>query len=529
MTFSQNKKISFVIFAGVIYIGALFFFCRFAYPYPNFPSSPDEKAALTYANEIAHGGTFFTQLPHDIPSTLKPYFIPRSTAYNSSTQSIQYGSYLGLPTVYGLLFKIVPIQFVFALIGLLGSILVYYLFRLLQASSTVCFFGSALFALNPFVMYYTVRGGMHQMLFIDFLLASIVFLLHAFNKKKIVWFVISGILLGFAAATRTNEMIWAVPLLGLVYLWKGTKQNFLQNAFSLICGAIVSFAPFVGISKLLSGSLTQYRTINTEAVANAGSSVSFVKSLIFPFGFNSNLAFYKFWAFSKNIWWVFALLAAGFLFLFVQHIKQKKWKQLVLTLCLLGLGIYTILFYGPFAQELPRNVIWVSHSHYRYWLPLFASAGIVFALAINTLEQERYKKIILFIITPLFAIGSFLYIMFGSGGLTETRYRNILDYQKNQKLHHVMPANALVLAGKADKFIYPDWFVVSTTMYDNPTHFIEVLKTTPVDRPLYYYYAPLDGDSKKVFSLMQSSGIQMKYVTILFEGETLYQLVIPHS
>jgi hypothetical protein len=96
-------------------------------------------------------------------------------------------------------------------------------------------------------------------------------------------------------------------------------------------------------------------------------------------------------------------------------------------------------------------------------------------------------------------------------------------------MQSVVSSDSILLAGRADKFFVSHWTVAGTRIDTKREDFVQELLRTSITNPVYYYYIPADSNSHKTKAALEKAGVSLKYVTMFFEGETLYQLDWPNK
>lgn len=530
MFFIKSKKER-VAAAFVILLVFFFILIWQSNPYPQLPSSPDGVANITFAEKIANGKYPEEIISDDIPDNLKPFLIPRSTKFNSERSSIQPISYYGWPVLMSLLIKITQLWFSYLVIIFLGGIAVYNILRLLGKSEILSFLGTIIFSFNPIILYYIPLGHMHNLFFLVLLLCSVWSLLYFIKKEKVLFLITSGILFGFSAATRTNEIFWMSILLiiPVVYYW-GTIKNKIIGIVLWVFGAVISFTPFTFFTYFNSGSITQYRNTSSDAMAASSSILNTIKSYVFPFGVDFGLSINSFYSFALEIWWIVIPAVFAIIYLVIVNIIRKRYKILVVLLFLLLISFYLLLYYGPSSKVYPEE-LQIDYSHFRYLLPVFSllPLGLIF---FNSYKKTLHKSILItFIVVTSFL--SFSYAINSKAGLVNYRVQNQISHEKNIQVLSLTKENSIILSGKADKNFFPDRVVSGEVMHRYREDFVEELTNSRLSRDVYYYFVEANISSHWTKEALEKAGVTFEYVTQFWDGgnawEYLYKLDWPNK
>ena len=187
--------------------------------------SPDETANAFFATRFAE--TLTLAEPGDELLAQFDRLHPRSTLVLNG--QIVPGSFLGLPFLYGFFVMILGPMALWYLTPLLTILAAYGWRRIVQryTNLSIANIAFALFLLHPAVWYYSARGLMHNVLFLDLLvLAAWLWVIRPMGKAKShpsVWNdLLAGLFIGLALFVRTSEFLWigaGLAIAGLIW-WR---------------------------------------------------------------------------------------------------------------------------------------------------------------------------------------------------------------------------------------------------------------------------------------------------------------------
>lgn len=527
----QKKSILYLVGAIVVYVIFLFFIISYSLPYPLQSPSPDGVANLTFANKIANDHTVLVGIPVDINPQLAQFLIPRSTTYNTSFHAVSMISYYGLPVFLSFFINFFPLHLIYALIAIMGVLSMVYILLKLQLSRPIFFSSVLLFSLNPFFLYYAVNGQMHNLLFINLLLCALALSLWVREKHNNLFFIVPGVVLGFACAVRENEMIWVVPSFFLLFIILEKRLVWKKLLYS-VGGFLLGITPFLGMSYKVSHSLTQYKITSTSTFDTSVSLLATLKKYVLPFGFDIKDSFANFYTFAVSVWWLTIPGVLGVLYLLFYYQRRRQKQKLLIIGLVLCIFLFLIMYYGPTATDYYSLPIVIGYSHFRYLLPLFLFLPLFIFFAIDKIPFNR-KKVIVPALLMLMLIPSTYYLFFSQSSLQTTRLQNILSEQRLTSYKRIIEPNAVILAGKADKYFFPTWVTAGTIIQSRRNDFVQTLTTSPVAEPVYYYHVNADISSAFTKDALEKAGVKFTYVAQFWDGgnawEYLYKLDWPNK
>lgn len=526
-----NKKIN-LVFAIVIVVYAAFLFAVILYslPNPEFSASPDGNANLAFARQMYLNHTALIPLPNDIPENLQKFLIPRSTSYSENFHSLSLMSFYGFPVLLSLFMRLVPLYIIFLFVALIAIASVSYILRFLRLEKFLFFGLLTLFVFNPFFLFYTVNGLMHNIFFLSMLLCAIAFALWSLQSGRKLGFLVTGIVLGFAGAARMNELVWILPLfviLFFIFFGKNTWKRF----FLIVLGFILGLAPYLAIGYKVSQSLTQYKS-TSSIVESSPSIFLLLKKFILPFGFDIWNSFVNFYQFAISVWWLTVPGIFGLFFLIGYHFAKHEYRKFAAYFAIFFTFVFLIIYYGPTATDYYSNPLLIGYSHFRYLLPVFLVLPLFGLLPLKVINTPR-KNVVIFILLTLMVLPSLYYLFFSQASLQNTRQQNILSDQRFDFVKERIESNSIILAGKADKYFFPEWTTAGTIIHSKRSDFVKTLITSSVQQSVYYYHLEADISSHFTKDGLEAAGVEFIYVAQFWDGgnawEYLYKLDWPNK
>lgn len=507
-------------------------------------SSPDETANYFFAKRFSSGEelAFF-----DSAAVVGDNMVmPRS--FRSDAGWLKPVSFLGIILVYGSLGSLLGtavIPFLTPFFAALGIIFFFLVMRKIF-SQRIGLISAFLLAFFPVYIYYTVRSMFHNVLFVVLLIIAAYLLISSAPKKKqaeislrIDWpkffswrftprrwlgFILAffgGIALGLAAITRTSELIWLLPALGLIWLFY-VRQFGLIKLSLVVCGFFLAVIPNIYFNQLLysapiyGGYNEMNRSIDDISRASSGvvksvfsdkdQALEYLKSIyhnIFYFGFKQEqsliMADHYIWEMFKPLSVLFLL---GLLFIIVSSIRKPRKKYFSYLLAFVTLSAILIFYYGSwkFNDNPDPNRFTIGNSYTRYWLPIYLMMMPIAALAITRISNalflavknnsKRWQKMAAsgaqIVIVLVLSMISLDFVLFGSEeGLSHLYYNNLAERQAAEMVFSLTEPEAVIVTRYYDKFLFPERRVIMGTIPDD-----EVLRATAKlvqYYPVYYY------------------------------------------
>ncbi len=493
--------------------------------------SPDETANAFFAERFAAEGVL-----HDGPN-LTSLFLddrihPRSTV---SVEGYLYpGSFLGLPVLYG------------ALMSLFGSWVLWVLTPAITVGAglafrklTEKFFGSkiglmafTLFLLHPAIWYYSARGLMHNVLFIDLIVLALwLWVCKPFEKlKRAPWLsdILAGLSLGLALFVRTSEFGWIALALGALLALNIRRlkyKHLLRGLLGLALGLLILFA-FNTLT--YGGPLTTGYTVGIDSAQitlSADESADTVE--LFPFGIHPASAWEHFSIyFGSMFWWLTSLAAIGLGVVCWKDKKNwKKWGIIATGAMIFG---YLTLMYGSW--EIHDNPdptqITMANSYVRYWLPMYILSIPLIAIAIEKLAQTIYSKQAKLISAGLLFMVVFLNFnaVFSQGqdGLVKVADTLSRSGEIQESILTHTQESSIIIVDRADKIIFPHRQVMYP-LRDDATY--EALPLLTKTDSVYYYGITFPSEDIEYLNNSRLADMDLGIKLIeTYDQESLYQI-----
>lgn len=479
-------------FFSLLILAIIFFFIYSYLPLtaPAKFNSPDETANFLFSKIFISDSLprIYEPLNRQVDNIIHPRSI------NISGDYLVPGSFLGLILIYGLVGKLFGLGTIFFIAPFLAVIAVLFFYQLIKKvfGVSVSYFSSLLLLVHPAWWYYASKNFVSNVLFISFLIIGLTFLITKAKKNELT-FAVSGLLIGLALIVRTSEIVWVGALfLSLAVIYRkdlSWKKVFIFLFFlGLIILPVLYYnqqiyqSPFSSGYSQLQQKLPQPRFLISRAQ---------IKYFFFPFevvpdNFMAN--FYKYFVYFFSSYFILFILGAA-LFL-IKFKKNSSERKIYFTLFIL-ISLYLVIYYGSwnFHDNLDPNKITIGTSYVRYFLPIYIFSlpfvSLIF-LAILGIFKRRYLKIIVGLLSGLFFIGYSANLVFSNDeGLVKISH-NLRQYkEKSIIIENLTEPDAVVVADRNDKIVFPERRVVSCLIADCP-------KFKSLDRlieliPVYYY------------------------------------------
>ncbi len=507
-------------------------------------SSPDETANYFFAKRFSLG----EELAFFDPAAVVGDNMVMPRSFRSDAGWLKPVSFLGIILIYGSLGSVLgasAIPFLTPFFAALGIIFFFLVIRKIF-SERIGLISTFLLAFFPVYIYYTVRSMFHNVLFIVLLIIAAYFLISSAPKKQRVeaslrvdwpkffswrfvprrWlgFILAffgGISLGLAAITRTSELIWLLPALGLIWLFYVRQFGLIKLSLAA-CGFFLAVIPNIYFNQLLysapiyGGYNEMNRSIDDISQAGSGvvksifsdkeQAIEYLKSIyhnIFYFGFKPeqslDMANHYIWEMFKPLSILFLL---GLLFIIVSSFRKPRKKYFSYLLAFVALSAVLIFYYGSwkFNDNPDPNRFTIGNSYTRYWLPIYLMMMPVAALAITRIgnalflavknSSRRWQKMAAsgaqLVMVLVLAVISLDFVLFGSEeGLSHLYYNNLAERQAAEMIFSLTEPEAVIITRYYDKFLFPERRVIMGTLPDD-----EVLRAAyklVQHYPVYYY------------------------------------------
>jgi Dolichyl-phosphate-mannose-protein mannosyltransferase len=510
----KNWHISFNFLAAIL-IAVAFFVLTSSY---NFITqrdgtvkwnSPDETANYYFAKSYATDHILSKFEPANIVAS--DLVIPRSL--RSDNGWIKPVSFLGIILIYGEIGALttpVIIPYLTPFFGAIGIIFFYMLVKRLF-NARVALISAALLAVFPVYLYYSIRSMFHNVLFLVLLIIGFYFLVRALDKayshiikpKLVSWHLpknvligwlftfLSGVFIGLAVITRSSELLWLAPVLGLIILFYGRRLGFsrlLLFAGGIGLGMLPAFyfnqilyqSPFNGGYGEMNRSIADISSAGSELIHNSiASQITAYQDLftkifknVFFFGFHIGQSREMFNYYVIEMFpWLSWLAVLGVIGLIILNLKHPRKKFLVYLLMWGILSVILVLYYGSWRFTDNPNAAshTIGNSYTRYWLPMYLMAIPMAALAIELSlkglfflfrKHSSYKALVsggATVVVFLVMITSFNFLLFGSEeGLINLYYNTREDKRIGEMVFKLTPDDAIVITQYHDKVLFPE-------------------------------------------------------------------------
>lgn len=532
---ASKKQVSlWGIVAGIVAI--LFFVGSLILVNPsNLYISPDETANAYFASQLAQTGQLIGET-NPLSAELGERIHPRSTVSVEGT--VLPGSFLGLPLLYGMIASLLGI-WVLPFITPLLTLLTAYAFRQVVSRFTSKIVGNIsfiLFLMHPAVWYYSARGLMHNVLFVDVLiLAAWLWLDQPLRrKKKQSSFLndgVAGLLVALAVFVRTSEVAWvaAVVFVTVALAWKAMANKRLRVATigALLGGGIALLAnhftyghPF--LTGYTVGAVAPEATAITETVATTG---------VLPFGFHPRTALEHFVDYGVIMFWWLSLMAApGCYLLWSQKRHQKTVRAFLIVATVIS--IWLVLMYGSW--EIHDNPdptqVTMANSYVRYWLPMYLVSVPLIALTIQWISKQTKTRVAKRLITAtllLAIIGLNVHATFiqGQDGLLKVRDELEQSAQIQERVLQHVPEGSIIIVDRSDKLFFPHrdvWY----PLRDEATY--DAMPTLEEAGSLFYYGITFPETDLEYLNNVKLAERGLQIIQIeSFDIESLYQITQP--
>lgn len=496
--------------------------------------SPDETANAFFATRFAQ--TLSLTGPVDELLVQFDRLHPRSTLVLNG--QIVPGSFLGLPFLYGFFVMVLGPIALWFLTPLLTILAAFGWRQLVKryTNLTIANISYLLFLFHPAVWYYSARGLMHNVLFLDLLvLAAWLWVIRSMGKTKnhpSVWNdLFAGFCIGFALFVRTSEFLWIgveLAVAGLIW-WRTLSWRRLRAG---LFGLLVGLGLFFLMNFLTYGHpLTTGYTVGAPPVTELVVSESIDSVALLPFGFHPMNAWRHFSAYAVTMfWWLSVLALPGFFLLLAQksHRYTVRWAIALATV----VSLWLVFMYGSW--EIHDNPdptqITMANSYVRYWLPMYLFSTPMIAVTIAWIAARGKTRVArgLIVVTLLLAVVSLnmnaVFIQ-GQDRLVKMRQELLESAQIQESVLRYTEENAVIIVDRADKLFFPHrhvWY----PLRDEATY-----NAMPdlVEATTLYYYGMTFPEQDLAYlndSRLKRMNLRIELVET-YGDESLYRIITP--
>lgn len=488
-------------------------------------TSPDETANYILSLRYAQEGNLTYIEPNNLIS--KDIIVPRS--FRSDFGIVKPVSFLGLILIYGQLASwlgVAVLPFLTPLFAALGLIFFYLLIKEWFDKETALL-STVLLTFFPVYFYYSSRSMFHNVLFIDLLIMGLYCgtlatklstfpprgsLLGDRVRHYATWLAagLSGGLIGLAIITRTAELLWLGPLLGLIWIFNLKKIGWLRLIIWLYCLGLallpVLYWNIVLYQEPISTGYPQMtESINTVVESSAEVATSVVQAelpatqtylqtifqTVFHFGFQAGHSLKMFYYYYYIMFpWLFWLALIGGLVFLLRYLKDKK--HFVYFLAFPIVSIILIFYYGSwvFNDNPDPNSYTIGNSYTRYWLPIYLGSLPLVSLAIVHLTRWLKFNLLINIAKIIIVVGictwSVYFVLHGSEeGLVPTQKRNLEARSQYELVLGMTEPEAVIITQYHDKLFYPQRKVINGLLTDDNMN--REYANLAEHGPVYYY------------------------------------------
>ena len=523
--FEQKHNLAHWLMAAVIvtFLSVSFFSLpdRKLGDYPIF-NSPDETANYLFSRLYAKNGKFVYDDMLAVASA--GYILPRSMQVVFSR--VVPTAFIGLPLIYGSISKIIGVNWMvlFTPIIMALALLVLYWSLWVNFDKKIAWLTVFLIAINPAWLYSATRPMMTTGLFVSLVLLALACYFLTLKYQRTSLYALTGAFVGLALLVRVSEIIWLLPLAILLIFIFRKKTYWLGLIISLIC--VLPSLALIGTynyKHFASPWQFGYNSIT------AAPSRAFIKTIIFPFGFNlakSWQHFYEYTYFLFPCWTALSIISL----LFVVYLLYKKNKLNFWIGSFLGLllVLYLIIYYGSWTFfDNPRpGAITIGSSYVRYFLPVMLLSAPLIAILLTRLKNKITFIVISIIVLFGLTYSSYQSVWLGADEGVRSLKITLAEYKiVRGKILQLTPASSIIIAGRMDKAIYPlrrvysgvtDWKVVAKFLFPKIPAYL-------LSKELSTSELAAKRDEIKSFGLQLEDGVK------LTDTFFLYQVVKTHD
>ncbi len=493
-------------------------------------SSPDETANYLVIRSVAEG----EGLALESPTTSAGGIVgPRSMV--KADGELLPGSFLGIVLLYGNVARII------------GTWSIPYLTPLFSALALVCFYlglqhffrkdvallSTVLAAVHPAFWYYTSRGMYHNALAVDFAIIGLFFLLKASASRStrngsLLWYALSGLVLGSAVAVRTSEAAWIGALAVMLLVGLRKTVDWKAGFWVLSISGVLPIAVIFGINADLYGQPLSFGysrdTITTSSVTSVAAGVgSKVADLFFPFGIHPKEIITNFWNYGIRLFWLPSILSLfGAIMLFRRN-NERAARFYFVAFCIVS--AWLLAYYGSWSiQDSPDpDAVTIGTSYVRYWLPIYMLAMPFAAYALGSVAARagRFRRSASIGLLAAVVLSSItLAVLDKDEGLASMR-RATIEYKRlGQKAASVTPAGSAIITGTGDKIFFPERSVIVDAATPQQEYELRKLLTNvPV-----FVYVPAAESPAAVKQRWSARGFKLSDQVNLAAYERLFKL-----
>lgn len=498
--------------------------------------SPDESANYIFSKLYAQENELAIFEKYDTVTN----GIVRPRSFKSDSGLLKPVSFLGMILIYGKLagwttYKILPfLTPAFAAVG----IVFYYLLIKRIFGTRNGFMAALILSVFPPFVYYSARSMFHNVLFAVMLVMGFYFAYLSTEKKKFIadsCAALAGAFFGFAAITRSSELIWLIPVLAVIWLFNIKKFGFMKPIIFIAC-AFLAVSPAMYWNKILYQSYWRggYNEIN-QSISNimTANDLAQIKNNVFIFGFHplkSLKALYFY--FAKMFYWIFWPAFFGFM-LMASKIKKWKKKHFAYMCALAVLSAILILYYGSwdFHDNPDPKSRTIGNSYVRYWLPIYLGsiplAAVFFAKLSNVFRKKFFISAARALLVCLMFAVSIKFVLFGSEeGLAVSARKQLSARSELDRILNLTENRSVIITQYHDKLFFPERKVI-VGLFDD-ANMVRQYATLAKYLPVYYYNFTFPANDFNYLNgkKLPQFGLKVEAIEKVTENFTLYKLFL---
>jgi hypothetical protein len=491
--FSLKEKINFDWRFLVLASFAIVFFFVYSYLPLQAPEkfvSPDETANFVFIKNLIKDGIprIYEPLNREVDNLIHPRSI------NVAGDYLVPGGFLGLILIYGLLgktFGLGVVSFLTPLFAILAVLFFYYLIKKIF-SAEVAFFSGLFLLIHPAWWYWSSQTLSNNVLFVSLVIIGLTILIVR-KKKNELTFALGGLFFSLAVAVRTSEIVWLTfLLLTLALIFR--KHLSWRKVFIFIFFFVLVILPIFYYNQLLYQS--PFASGYSQLQENLSSPRFFIskvqiKHFFFPFEVVSDNFLKNFYNYFISLFFFYFILFVLGSLNFIFKLKRASSAQKIYFVFFVIISLYLVVYYGSwnFYDNLDPAKVTIGTSYVRYWLPIYIFSlpfvALIF-LALLAIFKKRYLKLLIGGLAVLILFVYSANLVFPTEeGLLKIK-ENLWDYQeKFEIIQRLTESNAVIVADRNDKTVFPERRVVSCLIADCPK--FESLPKLIAKVPVYYY------------------------------------------
>jgi 4-amino-4-deoxy-L-arabinose transferase-like glycosyltransferase len=531
-------------------------------------SSPDETANYFLTKLYAEtGGLTYTDQDNLYAGGI---IMPRSLRTDGSL--VKPVSFLGMILLYGQIASFVGVEFIPYLtpaLAALGLLFFYLIVRRLFKSETALV-ATVLLAAFPVYWYFSARSMFHNVPFVVLWVAGLYFALRMTETRATLqadwsgeekkrhyltwlWSALAGLLMGAAVTVRSSELLWLLPLLGVLWVFNfyrlGVWRPMIFVYFFALALAPIMFwntvlyggplaSGYPKLAQSISGISSSTAQIAQASVVADHSRLQMaweaLKQSVFTFGFNAghsrDMAYQYIY---KMFGWLVLAASLGFIAL-IWRTETRRKTDLIYVIGLGVLSVILIFYYGSwvFYDNPDPNSFTIGNSYTRYWLPIYLGllplAALIIVRASNCLKWRPAVWLARVLVLTAIVYASVYFTLYGSEeGLVPSARRQLIARNELKSVLALTPPEAVIITRYHDKLVWPERRVIMGLLTDqrmNELYARLVLHSVPV---FYYNFSFSEQDLAYLnSSKLAPLGIKMDKIRQITKDFTLYQLKV---